>query len=327
MGQGFSANIGESASEWAQQFSGFVIETGRRGDNALRHEHRSSPRLRRVSLRRCCGESAGPSRLAAPERRSCRRADLESETKLSFGMGGGLAYFVSQSLALEGRVGLQADDDERFGGRRLLRSLRLLPVNAAAVRVRGGRQVPFLTIATADQRLGMASATVRNAWTAPGSNPARTSASRTRLWGPAKRKLDSAAGQRVLQLDQHVRAGEIDRGHRSQKQNDMRNRLAACRQEFQQMIARALGIEVEQPNRRCAPPALQARAPRLLTVGDRREFSSSPCTRPNSAMFGCDARRSSKQEREDDANEHAARGCPGRERQRTPPPQPRILIG
>ena len=30
--------------------------------------------------------------------------DLESETKLSFGLGGGLSYFVSRSLALEGRA-------------------------------------------------------------------------------------------------------------------------------------------------------------------------------------------------------------------------------
>ena len=39
--------------------------------------------------------------------------DLETETKLSFGLGGGLSYFVSRGLAIEGRVHLQTDDDER----------------------------------------------------------------------------------------------------------------------------------------------------------------------------------------------------------------------
>ena len=43
--------------EWAQQLSGFVIDNGRYGDNSLRHEHRSSPRLRPVSFRRRSVES------------------------------------------------------------------------------------------------------------------------------------------------------------------------------------------------------------------------------------------------------------------------------
>ena len=37
--------------EWAQQFSGFRDRDGRCADDALRHEHRASPWLRRLSFR------------------------------------------------------------------------------------------------------------------------------------------------------------------------------------------------------------------------------------------------------------------------------------
>ena len=89
--------------EWGQQLSGFVIETADAEttlyDMSIAHLHGYAVYRfgdAAAKLRPFAFGGAGATFLWA--------RDLESETKLSFGMGGGLSYFLSRNLAFEGRV-------------------------------------------------------------------------------------------------------------------------------------------------------------------------------------------------------------------------------
>ena len=89
--------------EWGQQLSGFVIETADADttlyDLGIAHFHG-------YAVYRF-GEAAAkvrPFAFGGAGMNFLWARDLESETKLSFGLGGGLSYFVSRSLAIEGRV-------------------------------------------------------------------------------------------------------------------------------------------------------------------------------------------------------------------------------
>ena len=89
--------------EWSQQLSGFVIETAdvqtTLYDMSIAHFHGN------VIYR--FGDAAAkvrPFALGGAGMKFFWARDLESETKLSFGMGGGLSYLLSRSLAFEGRV-------------------------------------------------------------------------------------------------------------------------------------------------------------------------------------------------------------------------------
>lgn len=90
-------------AEWGQQLSGFVIETADADttlyDIGIGHVHGYA--LYRfgdaaAKVRPFAFGGAGVTFLWA--------RDLESETKLSFGLGGGLSYFVSRNLAIDARV-------------------------------------------------------------------------------------------------------------------------------------------------------------------------------------------------------------------------------
>jgi len=90
-------------AEWGQQLSGFVIETADAGatlyDIGIGHVHGYA--LYRfgdaaAKVRPFAVGGAGATFLWA--------RDLESETKLSFRLGGGLSYFVSRNVAIDGRV-------------------------------------------------------------------------------------------------------------------------------------------------------------------------------------------------------------------------------
>ena len=86
-----------------------------------------------------CGRSC----LAASARRSSAPTDLHSETKLSFHGGGGLNYFAWRNIGMRVHARFKPtilDDDI---GRRLLRSLRLLPVMAAQFEFGAGAVVRF----------------------------------------------------------------------------------------------------------------------------------------------------------------------------------------
>ena len=89
--------------EWAQQLSGFVIETG---DTDTTLYDISIAHLQGYAFYRF-GDAAAkvrPFAFGGAGATFLWARDLESETKLSFGMGGGLSYFVSRNLALEGRL-------------------------------------------------------------------------------------------------------------------------------------------------------------------------------------------------------------------------------
>lgn len=89
--------------EWAQQFSGFVIETA--GEETTLYDM-SIAHLHGYAIYRF-GDAAAkvrPFAFGGAGTKFLWAHDLESETKLSFGLGGGLMYFVSQSLAFEGRA-------------------------------------------------------------------------------------------------------------------------------------------------------------------------------------------------------------------------------
>jgi opacity protein-like surface antigen len=90
-------------AEWGQQFSGFVIETADADttlyDIGIGH-------LLGYAIYRF-GDTAAkvrPFAFGGAGVKFLWARDLESETKLSFGLGGGLSYFVSRNLAVEGRV-------------------------------------------------------------------------------------------------------------------------------------------------------------------------------------------------------------------------------
>ena len=90
------------AGEWGQHFSGFGIETGGTPstlyDMNIAHVHgyaiyRFGP----------ADAKARPFAFGGAGIKYFSARDLETETKLSFGLGGGLWYFVSRNLAIEGR--------------------------------------------------------------------------------------------------------------------------------------------------------------------------------------------------------------------------------
>ena len=93
--------------EWIQQFSGFAFEMGDDGPD-------ESIRLYDINVAHVHGY--GVYRLGDPAAKLrpfvfggggitlFSASDLETETKLSFGMGGGLVYAISNSIAIEGRV-------------------------------------------------------------------------------------------------------------------------------------------------------------------------------------------------------------------------------
>jgi hypothetical protein len=91
------------AVEWAQQLSGFVIETA---DAETRLYDMSIAHLHGYAVYRFgeAGAKVRPFAFGGAGATFLWARDLESETKLSFGMGGGLSYFLSRSLAFEGRV-------------------------------------------------------------------------------------------------------------------------------------------------------------------------------------------------------------------------------
>ena len=90
------------AGEWGQHFSGFGIETGGTPstlyDIDIAHFHG-------YAIYRFGGADAKtrPFVFGGAGIKYFSARDLETETKLSFGLGGGLSYFVSRSLAIEGR--------------------------------------------------------------------------------------------------------------------------------------------------------------------------------------------------------------------------------
>ena len=89
--------------EWAQQFSAFAIETA---DTDTTLYDMSIAQFHGYAVYRFGGAAAKmrPFAFGGAGTTFLWARDLESETKLSFRLGGGLAYFVSQSLAIEGRV-------------------------------------------------------------------------------------------------------------------------------------------------------------------------------------------------------------------------------
>jgi opacity protein-like surface antigen len=89
--------------EWGHHFSGFVIETADADttlyDLGIDHFHGYAAYR--------FGDAAAklrPFGFGGAGIKFFTARDLESETKLSFVVGGGLSYFVSQNLAVEGRV-------------------------------------------------------------------------------------------------------------------------------------------------------------------------------------------------------------------------------
>ena len=71
--------------------------------------------------------------------------DLDSETKLSLGLGGGVKYFPWRRDRHPRTLSLPADDAERRGCRPRLRPVRLLPGSPAADRVRRRGHRPLLS--------------------------------------------------------------------------------------------------------------------------------------------------------------------------------------
>ena len=99
--------------------------------------------------------------------------------------------------------------------------------------------------------------------------------------GPGEAKLDSAGSKRVLPVDEHVRAGEIHRRSRCPETGSHAT-LARCARvtSSSRSIARALGVEVQQRRRRCAPPGLLARASAASSsVIDANSVPSPACAR------------------------------------------------
>jgi len=90
-------------AEWGQQVSGFMIETA---DADTRLYDLGIGHVQGYALYRF-GDAAAkvrPFAFGGAGATFLWARDLESETKLSFAMGGGLSYFISRNLALDGRV-------------------------------------------------------------------------------------------------------------------------------------------------------------------------------------------------------------------------------
>jgi opacity protein-like surface antigen len=89
--------------EWGQQFSGFSIDTG---DTSVRLYDMGIGRFHGFAVYRFAEAAARtrPFVFAGAGAKFLWAHDLGSETKPSLALGGGLAYAVARSLALEGRV-------------------------------------------------------------------------------------------------------------------------------------------------------------------------------------------------------------------------------
>ena len=99
--------------EWAQQFSGFVIETADAKttlyDMSIAHLHGYASIVSETPQRKC-----RPFAFGGAGTKFLWARDLESETKLSFGLGGGLCLLRLAKPGVRRTRHLQADDDERF---------------------------------------------------------------------------------------------------------------------------------------------------------------------------------------------------------------------
>ena len=90
------------AGEWGQHFSGFGIETG--GTPSTLYDINIGS-IHGYAVYRFGGADAKarPFAFGGAGMTYFSAQDLETETKLSFGLGGGLSYFLSRGVALEGR--------------------------------------------------------------------------------------------------------------------------------------------------------------------------------------------------------------------------------
>ena len=95
-------------AEWAQQFSGFSFDTSQgTGDTSVRLYDITVGHLHVHGVYRF-GSAAAKTRpfvFGGGGATFLSAHDLESETKLSFALGGGVLYALSQAIAIEGRVG------------------------------------------------------------------------------------------------------------------------------------------------------------------------------------------------------------------------------
>jgi opacity protein-like surface antigen len=102
----FSQHFGVEG-EWAQQFSGFSFETKQQtGDTSVRLYDITIAHLHAHAVYRF-GDSAATMRpfvFGGGGATFFSAHDLETETKMSLGFGGGLIYALSQAIAIEGRV-------------------------------------------------------------------------------------------------------------------------------------------------------------------------------------------------------------------------------
>jgi len=105
------------AGEWTQQFSGFGIETS--DARATLYDINISTLHGYLVYRFGSADAkARPFAFGGAGLKYFSARDLDGETKLSFGLGGGLSYFMSKSLAIEGRFAYKPtvmnDNDDNF---------------------------------------------------------------------------------------------------------------------------------------------------------------------------------------------------------------------
>lgn len=89
--------------EWGQQFAGYEIETA---DAQVTLYDINISHFEGHAIYRF-GDAAGkvrPFAFGSAGMKLFSARDLESETKLSFGLGGGLTYFISKNIGFEGRL-------------------------------------------------------------------------------------------------------------------------------------------------------------------------------------------------------------------------------
>lgn len=97
-------------AEWAQQFSGFSFETKQQtAETSVRLYDITIAHLHAHAVYRF-GDGAAKMRpfvFGGGGATFFSAHDLESETKMSFALGGGVIYALSQAVAIEGRVGFR----------------------------------------------------------------------------------------------------------------------------------------------------------------------------------------------------------------------------
>jgi opacity protein-like surface antigen len=91
------------AGEWTQHFSGLGIETRTDAQETLYDINISTLHGYAVYRFRGADAKARPFAFGGAGIKYFTAHDLDAETKLSFGVGGGLSYFLERSLAIEGR--------------------------------------------------------------------------------------------------------------------------------------------------------------------------------------------------------------------------------